>query len=168
MPKILLRFIVAIVVGGFLCLLFIPFERMRWVGSTDLEVEFLVFDATTRIPIPGATITIQSLGGSGEERDPKEFELKTDDDGRVKRLCKKCMCFGTSGWNIDTFSVRVPSWLYYASAAGYSSSDRTWLETWEADHRVQRLRPSSKLVVEIYLQRRGAESGAAANRGKIN
>jgi hypothetical protein len=143
-------------------LLFLPpHKRVRWVGSTELEIEFTVADATTNVPIAGATIQVHSAGGFYAERDPQDFALITDKAGHAKRLCKDCMCYGTSGWNIYTFFVHLPWWFYRVSARGYAGSELTALDIGENVRRVQRGKPAARLVVPIRLEKLPANPGHA-------
>jgi hypothetical protein len=125
------------------------------VGSTDLEVEFVVLDEVTGTPIPGARLDIQSEGGFCDEGKRQEFRLVSGLDGRAKRLCKECMCFGTSGWKINTYVVHLPCWFYHASADGYNSSDKAELDVQDNVRRVQRAKPAARLVIKVLLQKAG-------------
>jgi hypothetical protein len=128
-------------------------EPIHWVGGTDLEIEFIVTDAVTGRPINGATIKVKSQGGFCPEGGKPRFSLVTDADGSVKRLCKDCMCFGTSGWNIDTYAVHLPWWFYQVTAEGYSPTQWTELDVPENDRQVQRGKPAAKLVIRIKLEK---------------
>jgi hypothetical protein len=145
-------------------LLIPPRERFKWVGVTDLEIECVVTDAVTGEPLKGATVQVRSEGGLWAERDEQQFSLVTDAGGSVKRLCKECLCFGTSGRNIDTYFVHLPWWYYQATAPGYAPSEWTYLDTPENVRQVQRGKPAAKLVVRTELKKKPAEPGAAADR----
>jgi hypothetical protein len=129
------------------------FQTVRWVGSTDLEVEFVVVNATTGVPVPGATIDVHSEGGIYEERQPQDFALVTGPDGRAMRLCQGCQCFGTSGWNIDTYVVHLPWWHYRVSARGYCPTELTELDVPANVRKVRRGKPAAKLLVEVPLRK---------------
>src|SRR5262245_191952 len=66
-----------------------------WVGATDLEVEFVVTDATGQ-PVPWARIDVQSDGGFYRECDEKAFTLTADSAGTARRVCHHAMCYGTT------------------------------------------------------------------------
>lgn len=100
--------ILAGILVGIALLLVPATQRIHWVGFTDLEIEFLVTDAVTENPIPGAPIKVQSEGGLCAEREKQRFSLVTDSDRSVRRLSPGCMCFGTSGWIIDTTRSTCP------------------------------------------------------------
>jgi hypothetical protein len=131
-----------------------------WVGHTDLEVEFLVTDATTGWTIKGAEISVHSDGGlyseSEEESEKKDFTLITEGDGRAQRICHQCMCSGNrSGLGFtDTYSVHLPNWRYRVSALTYEPSQLVDLDT---SQQIRKVRPVgrgvSKLVVQVSLQR---------------
>jgi hypothetical protein len=142
--------VIAILVA--VCGLFFPMVQVAWwVGHTDLLIEFIVSDADTGEPIPNAKIQIHSEGGLCEEREKEDFQLVTGSTGKVQRLCRQCMCFGTRGWNIDTFEVHLPWWSYRVSAPGYVETVRTELDVQENVRRVQRLEEHSSLVVLVQL-----------------
>src|ERR1700732_3342445 len=81
-----------------------------WVGSTDLEIEFVVTEVVTGQPVEGAKIAVHSDGGFYREREEKGFTLLTDQDGIARRVCHDSMCFGTrSGLRFtDTYVVHLP------------------------------------------------------------
>lgn len=132
-------------------------QRIHWVGSTDLEIEFMVTDAATNEPIPEATIQIHSEGGLYAERGRQDFVLITGEAGQARRLCKDCMCFGTSGRNIHTFFVHLPEWYYHVIARGYAPSEVTELDIPENVGRVQRDKPAARLIIPIRLRKHRAE-----------
>jgi hypothetical protein len=135
-------------------LLFLPtLLPCDWVGDTDLEVEFVVRDTATGEPVPGATLQVHSEGGLCAERERQDFSLVADPAGRVKRLCRNCLCFGTRGWNIDTYVVHLPWWFYQAKAPGYRPSALLQLDVPEYVRQVQRGRPFARLVVRVPLER---------------
>jgi hypothetical protein len=148
-----------VVMGGIVLVLFVlclPFlQTIKWVGGTDLEIEFVVADAETAQPIPGATIHIRAEeGGFCKERDKQEFTLKTDAEGRVRRLCEDCMCFGTSGPFTDTFAVHLPYWQFQVSAAGYTDSDWIDIDTFRGlARRGQHGIDPARLLVSTELQK---------------
>jgi hypothetical protein len=127
--------------------------RIHWVGFTDLEIECFVKDAGNGAPIQGATIRVKSQGGLCAESENGDFALVTDANGSVKRLVKDCMCYGTSGWNIDTYFVHLPEWVYQVKAEGYCESEWTGLNVAENVRRVERGRPAAILVVETDLKK---------------
>jgi protocatechuate 3,4-dioxygenase beta subunit len=137
-------------------LIFLPvFQTVHWVGSTDLEVEFAVVDASTGRPVPGASIEIHSEGGYSEERDRQDFALTTGSDGRVRRLSRDRMCCGTSGWARDTYTVRPPPWAYRVSAPGYLPTEPTELDVPENVGKARRGNPAAKLLIEVPLRKGG-------------
>ena len=143
------------------------FDRVQtiyWVGSTDLEVEFVVTDAVTGGPIPGARVEVQSEGGFYEERDKQEFALVAGADGVARKECRRSMCFGTqSGLRFtNTFVVHLPWWRYRVVADGYDPTEWADLDVLELRRQVRRAGPGkSNLVVPVSLHKRHAEPGAA-------
>ncbi len=129
------------------------FQTVHWVGSTDLEVEFVAVDASTGDPVPGATVDVHSEGGFYEERDRQDFALVTGPDGRVRRLCRNSMCFGTSSWRVDTYAVHLPWWHYRASAPGYRPTEWADLDVPANRAKARRGKPAATLLVEVPLER---------------
>jgi hypothetical protein len=132
------------------------FQRICWVGDTDLTIEFVVSDLDSANPIPKAKIHIHSEGGFYKKRDEKDFVLITDEEGKVEKVCRDSMCFGTqSGLKFtDTYVVHLPWWQYRVSAEGYTTTNLIELDVMELVRQVQRIGPGqSKLVVRIPLQK---------------
>jgi hypothetical protein len=133
------------------------FRTIMWVGSTDLDVEFVVTDSTSGLPIPGARIEVQSEGGFYEKKHKQEFVLVAGDDGVARKLCRNSMCFGTrSGLRFtDTFVVHLPFWRYRVVAEGYTPTELAELDVLEQRRLVRRAGPGkSELSVPTSLQKR--------------
>jgi hypothetical protein len=158
------EWLVAGLIAVVLLLLALPaVQKVHWVGSTDLEVEFAVTDAATGEPIPKGAVEIYSEGGLYEEREPRDFKLVAGPDGRVSYLCRNSMCFGTSGLFTDTFVVHLPWWRFRVVADGYEPGEWTELDVPEYIRQARRAGPGkAKLVVPVTLHKRQAEPGAAA------
>lgn len=139
-------------------LLALGYDRLstiHWVGGTDLEVEFIITDRRTGLPIDNASIFVRSEGGLSGERDETDFTLTTGVDGTVRRVCHECMCFGSrSGLRFtDTYVVHVPRWDFRVSAQGYDTSNFVFLDVPEYVRQVQRVGPrSAKLEVHQSLR----------------
>jgi hypothetical protein len=145
--------IVGLIIVVLLLMCLLPaFNTIHWVGSTDLEIDYLVLDNDDGRPIPGATVEIHSHGGFYEEDKPQDFSLVTDLDGIANRVCRNTMCFGTSGWNIDTYVVDLPLWTYRISAPGYRPTERIELITTQNGTNVKRGNPA-RLVVIVELKK---------------
>lgn len=137
------------------------FLMIRWVGSTDLEVELVVTEAGTGSPIPGARVEVQSEGGFYEERERQEFALLADDAGVARKVCRESMCFGsTSGLGFtDTYAVHLPFRRVRVVAPGYEPGEWMDLDVLDDRRAVQRVGPRrAKLVVPVSLSR--VEAGA--------
>src|SRR5713101_7461193 len=71
--------VVSLIIVVLLLMYLLPaFNTIHWVGSTDLEIDYLVLDNADGRPIPGATVEIHSEGGFYEEDKPQDFSLVTD------------------------------------------------------------------------------------------
>jgi hypothetical protein len=137
-------------------------QRIYWVGSTDLEVEFRVSAAGSGAPVPGARVEVQSEGGLYEEHEKQEFMLETDAGGVSRKECRGSMCFGTqSGLRFtDTYVVHLPWWRFRVSAPGYEASEWANLDVPEYVHQVQQVGPRrARLVVPVSLQESRASGG---------
>lgn len=132
-------------------------QTIKWVGSTNLEVEFRITSAESDQPIRGARIQVLSHGGfydDGEAEGP--FELQTDAAGMAGRHLRNNMCIGTvSGLRFtNTYHVYVPTWRLRVSAAGYEPS--AWVDL-NAEYRgkVQHEGPQrDRLTIRILLQKK--------------
>ena len=73
-------------------------SHLLWVGSTELEVEFVVVDADTGAPVEGAEIVVRTGGGwyagADEEREVGGFTLRSDVNGCARRVCQSNMVAG--------------------------------------------------------------------------
>ena len=153
------RFVVfGVAVVAVLLFAFERVQRIHWVGSTNLEIEFLVTQADTGQPVQGAEIAVWSEGGFYRERADRQFSLLTDEQGKARRVCHESMCFGTqSGLRLtDTYVVHLPWWNFRVSAPGYWTRELTSLDIPENVRQVQRLGPeTAKLVVRVSVERDG-------------
>lgn len=144
-------------------------QTIQWVGSTDLEVEFVLREVGTGNPIPGARVEIQSEGGFYEERDKQAFALSADTQGMARKECRNSMCFGTrSGLRFtDTFAVHLPWWRFRVSAPGFESSEWIDLDVFEFRRRAHRTSPGkAKLRVAVSLHRKPAEQATKKGTAK--
>jgi hypothetical protein len=86
-------------------------KKYYWVGYTDLSVEFVVTDATTGEPIPGARVEGRLIARDMvDEQETEEFVLLTDADGHASTNCREVMCCGETGLLgiSGTFVVYMP------------------------------------------------------------
>ncbi len=132
-------------------------QTVDWVGLTDLEIEFVLTEAGSRTPIPGARVEVWSEGGFHAEDYPQEFVLAADSAGIARTECRHSMCCGTrSGLGLtDTLAVHLPWWRFRASAPSFEPSAWVPLDVVESQRRVHRTGPGkAKLVVPVALPRR--------------
>ena len=129
---------------------------VRWVGSTELEVVFVVWREGTELPVSGARVEVvpETRPLDGPERNG--FALDVDGDGVARKLCPETTCAGVeSGLKItNTYSVRLPSWRFRAVAPEYEPSE--WAELNKSDywHQVQRIDSQrNRLLVWIKLKK---------------
>jgi hypothetical protein len=157
-----------LIVGGILFLVW-GCDRLLtiyWVGSTELEIEFSITEASTETPVSAARVEVQSGGGFYEERETQEFVLVANSVGEARKVCRNCMCFGAqSGLRFtETFAVRLPWWRFRVIAKDYEPSAWTDLDAMEFRRLVQRLGPDkAKLIVRMSLFKGHGEAKASAD-----
>ena len=152
----------AILVAGLVAFITLG-QTSKWVGHTDLEVRFVVTDATTGKPIPNAIIHIHTEpGGFCNDPPQPEFTITTDEIGHAKQLATNCMCFGSKGRFEDTFASRLPMWSYHATATHYSTTNAAYLDRIENAKQVKRGDLFATLAVSIRLRKEAAEPSHAA------
>jgi hypothetical protein len=111
--------VVAIAVGTILLGIAGSMRVLEGHGHTEVEVEFLVSDAETGEPVPGATVEVSGPGlEAGEGSQEGEVRLVTDEGGMARRRCR-CTWYAERGWLKSSFVIILPGWLFRASAPGY-------------------------------------------------
>lgn len=137
---------------------------IRWVGDTNLTVEFVVTDAETGEPVKGADLSILSEGGFNEdgrrldktELKKEEIKLTTDESGTARYVCRKSMCTGSeSGLKFtNTYAFALPWWSVTPKATGYAAESAFSLNELEHVRAVKRVGPQqAKLVVPTALRK---------------
>jgi hypothetical protein len=134
---------------------------VKWVGSTDLVVCFLVVDAATGLPIPNATIDVKNDGGLCTDQGPQRFTIVTGVDGIAQQTCQHCICFGSRSLFEHTYIVHLPWWYFTASAPGYSNSEPEFLDLPLNQQRVQRGNAITKVSIPIRLKQSDHRAGQA-------
>lgn len=128
------------------------------IGSKDLDVDFLVTDADSGQPIHNAEIMIRSEGGlyDGSEEDSKRpFKLRTDANGKFRRVCRNNIwTWFHSRWRFtDVYCVFLPNWFLEVSAAGYETSGVVNLHD-DYDGKTERAAPArDRLLVSVPLRK---------------
>jgi hypothetical protein len=107
---------------------------VHWVGRTDVDISFIVTNAETGQPIPGASIQVLQGDSSFCKTDQNPpFVLTADENGRATVRAMRCMCFGTSGWNgwryRNTFGTHMPEWEFQIVKPGYVKTEAFWLSS---------------------------------------
>jgi len=138
---------------------------VRWTGHVDLTIEFVVTDARTGKPVPGAELWIFDEGGRNaaglrmEETGIKgeQFTLRTDEHGIASRVSEQNRASGRSNRLMpfrDTFGFNVPTWhILSARAPGYAPSEPVVLPDVPGASRSGRIGANqARLVVPIELQ----------------
>jgi hypothetical protein len=134
-------------------------------GQTEVEVEFLVTDADTEQPIPGATVEVRGPGvEEGEQSQGGEVRLVTDEAGVARRRCR-CTWYGERGWLRSTFTLLLPGWQFRASAPGYDPSQEMHF-TEDQGHRSRRQNGSRAFAVPIHLHKPAPPAPEAGERGR--
>jgi hypothetical protein len=99
------------------------------LGSTDLEIQFLVTDASTGQPVPGAVVQLWT-----EDRDRlgivDEQQIATDQTGHAIYKRGECSCEDVIRPFRPTKTFYNLTWGEFAvKAKGYNAMPRTWLHT---------------------------------------
>jgi hypothetical protein len=110
--------IVAIAVGTILLGIAGTVRVLEGHGQTEVEVEFLVTDAETGEPIPGAPVDVRGPEVEPDGSQEGEVRLVTDEAGMARRRCR-CAWYGERGWLRSSFTIVLPGWVFRASAPGY-------------------------------------------------
>lgn len=134
--------------------------NVKWVGTADLEVDFVIIDAETGQPIPDAMIYVREEQGVGKNRQINSFTIAGDGNGHAKRVSTDCMSFGSRGAFEDIFAIRPPSWRFFATAAEYANSDPEDLldrSPPQPKKRSQRVRPHETITISVRLHKTDAQ-----------
>jgi hypothetical protein len=128
-----------------------------WVGSRDLEVSFHVSDSETGRPIAGALIDIPRGREAFCADCAPPIQLRTDENGVARRLCKNCMCSGFEGGKPffrrhSTFGSHLPDWEFQVSAPGHQESD--WHHVSEQEFRRTTLRGDEFATMRVEIKLR--------------
>jgi hypothetical protein len=133
-------------------------QVMKWIGGTDLTVEFHVVDADSGAPVPNAEIRIHCESGfyDGAEKELyRSFVLRADELGIATRVCRDNWCIGTTSrlCFTDTRSIYTPRWHIHARANGYQpSSPFDMAEEYHGKKSVREAPTRDRLTVRIELK----------------
>jgi hypothetical protein len=138
---------------------------VRWSGYVDLTVEFVVTDARTGKPVPGAELFIFNEGGRNadglrmEEAGSKgeQFTLRTDERGIAQRVSEQNRAYGRSNRVMpfrNTFGFCTPTWhILSARAPGYAPTEPVVLPDVPGASRSGRIGANqARLVVPLKLE----------------
>jgi hypothetical protein len=125
-------------------------------GFTDLEIEFLVEDAATHAPIPGALIDVQSFTGNADHTLKTECVLMTDESGLARTTTEAVFDDSSSLLGIaSSFSVNPPNWVLRVSAPEYATNELLDLHSPACVRKSAHTGPhKSKLQVRVSLQKK--------------
>lgn len=103
-----------------LAVFLIDLPTIRWVGSTDVTIEFVITDADTGDPIEGAEVSVRATEDSSTESGEHLFSLRSDQHGSARYLRRDNRCGGARSrlGLTDTFAVYPPDWRVEVSAPG--------------------------------------------------
>lgn len=153
-----------LVLGIPLLLLLYPLAiPAMWDGRRDLRVRFVVIDAATHKPVPGASIHVEN-GPRTYCGDIAQvgFDLETDRAGNAERLVRGCATYGRH-WTVGRVSVArswnsyTPDWTVFATAPGYRASRP--LQLLDRRGEVQRGEGTSELEIVVELSRHEPVAG---------
>jgi hypothetical protein len=129
-----------------LVVILICFPTILWVGSTDLNVVFVVLDRDTKERISGADVEFGSYGH--DEGFSGEVRLKTDAVGVAFHVIENVRSSGRSGaleWK-ETFVVNVPYWQYRITAVGYEPIEFVFLRSHVQPGSIKQNGPRKSLI----------------------
>jgi hypothetical protein len=150
-----------IIIAGLICafvlvaaVLLPALQVAKWVGHTDVDIQFRVIDSETHAPIAAATIYIAPQEGLPFDEQTREaFSIVTDDNGLAARMATGCMCAGSKGMFEDTFFPSLPPWTYQVKAEGYEDSAKLQLVTRENANNAKRGPPHATVVIPVSLHK---------------
>jgi hypothetical protein len=129
-------------------------HSIKWVGRTDLEVQFVIIDASTGQPVPNANVFVRAEPGTlYESNDSREFTITTNNIGQAKHLCRNRRSWGSESAFEDTFAVELPSWWFHVTATGYVDTAPAYLDALENRRAVKRGTSIATIEVRIPLQK---------------
>lgn len=150
--------IVVLLILAFLVFLIDQSIVIAWAGSADLEITFVVTDASTSKSIEDATVVLEPdrEGRRWKAEDNQRFTLKTDHQGIAKQLFHNLPTAGKAGHFglLDTWSMNLPDRPFWASAKGYNQVKIESLGLLEYRKQVQEPEPypePAKLVISIAM-----------------
>ncbi|MBA4186536.1 MAG: hypothetical protein C0467_00815 [Planctomycetaceae bacterium] len=136
------------------------FDRLfciKWIGNTELTVEFAITDAETGQPVVGATLDIHSETKYSRPGEEDKFQLRSDHDGVARVVIPHNTCIGdTSGLRFtDIRVVYPPQWtILRINAQGYQKSEEFCFFDPRYRQPIVRLaRGKDRLVVPIMLRK---------------
>jgi hypothetical protein len=99
----------------------------------ELTVEFVVTDARTGEPVPGAEVSVfnEYLRRAENGAQGEEFTLRTDESGRAHRVSPECRASGRSNRLMpfrNTYGFSAPKWhILSTGAPGYAPTEPVFL-----------------------------------------
>jgi hypothetical protein len=146
------RLVQCLLIIDLLALMVLAYDRVlmiHWLGSTDLEIKFVVTDRATGEPITDATIDIESWGGWDRDQVEGKFTLTTNTNGEASKILYENRSYGTtSGLRFtNTYGIYPPDWQYRVIASKYKPSVSAWVETFDKRNRPQRMGPRQHLLI---------------------
>jgi hypothetical protein len=153
------RLVQFLLIVDLLALVVLAYDRVlmiHWLGSTDLEIRFVVTDIATGEPIPDAKIEIKSEGGRYKDAKAENFTLTTNANGEASKNCYENWSSGTtSGLRFtNRYGLYTPDWQYHGAAPKYKPSVWAGIEVFDKRNRPQRMGPRQHLlIIPIALQK---------------
>lgn len=129
-------------------------QTVKWVGRTDLEICFVVTDAASGQPIPGATVQVRvDPGGFCDDCKVGSFTIEADRNGDARQVCTNCMCFGSRGCFENSYVVHLPCWWVSGKATGYQMSEPDYIDVPENIRQTRRGKPFATVVIPVRLHK---------------
>lgn len=157
MRKRLRRGLIVFALGALGVVLYDRAVKIRWVGGTELTVEFLVSDAETGEPIEGAEVWVHSELRRYRLEDKENFRVHTNQPGVASAVLPHNTCIGSqSGLRFtDTRVVYLPEWMIVGiRAEGYQQVEPFALSKRVSSRDIEQVGPQKdRLVVPIVLRK---------------
>ena len=151
-PRLVLVAIVPVAVG--LAVLIAGSGSARGVGYTDATVRFVVTDATTGVPLPGALIHINTNDpDTVPNPESPQFTLTTDPTGRAEYHFDHLKFSSASGWFENSYSLALPHWQIRETCTRYHAQEDVRLVTPETSRQFEPGVRDRVISIPVELQR---------------
>jgi hypothetical protein len=129
--------------GAAACLLVNASQVIVWDGPKDVDLQFVVVDAKTKGPVPGAHVRVVDTWVG-----KLSYEAHTGADGLV-RMTVVCMASGRQGLFMDTAAVHLANWQVRVGKEGYREAGPLELADFTGRGRAFNDLPPPPITIEL-------------------